>query len=87
LKFRALAISFAAGLLATLASHGVAIQAQQSAATRPAISDTTIPSSVLSQPTELLQMSGTPEKPLVLQVGSHVLYAEAHIPGSEQKHS
>ena len=23
------------------------------------------------------------EKPLMLQVGSHVLYAEAHIPGSE----
>jgi len=23
------------------------------------------------------------EKPLVLQIGSHVLYAEAHVPGSE----
>ncbi len=30
----------------------------------------------------LLQTAGA-EKPLMLQVGSHVLYAEAHIPGSE----
>jgi len=29
----------------------------------------------------MLRSSG--EKPLVLQVGSHVLYAEAHVPGSE----
>jgi hypothetical protein len=27
--------------------------------------------------------SSSGEKPLILQVGSHVLYAEAHIPGSE----
>ncbi len=32
----------------------------------------------------LLQATGsTPAKPLVLQVGSHVLFAQAHIPGSE----
>jgi len=30
----------------------------------------------------LLQTSGA-ERPLILQVGSHVLYAEGHIPGSE----
>jgi rhodanese-related sulfurtransferase len=30
----------------------------------------------------LLQAAGA-EKPLVLQVGSHVLFAEAHIPGAE----
>ncbi|MGA2169067.1 MAG: rhodanese-like domain-containing protein [Terracidiphilus sp.] len=30
----------------------------------------------------LLQTAGA-EKPLILQVGSHLLYAEAHIPGSE----
>ena len=44
-----------------------------------------IPSSRLIQPAELakaLQSSGTP-KPLMIQVGSHVLYAQAHIPGSE----
>src|SRR4029077_3959481 len=31
---------------------------------------------------KLLQTSGK-EKPLMIQVGSHVLYAHAHIPGSE----
>lgn len=31
---------------------------------------------------KLLQASGK-EKPLILQVGSHVLYQQAHIPGSE----
>jgi rhodanese-related sulfurtransferase len=30
----------------------------------------------------LLQATG-PRRPLVLQVGSHVMFAEAHIPGSE----
>ena len=35
---------------------------------------------------KLLQTSGTDkdkDKPLMLQVGSHVLFAQAHIPGSE----
>jgi thiosulfate/3-mercaptopyruvate sulfurtransferase len=44
-----------------------------------------IPAGELLQPEELeqiLRASGG-EKPLILQVGSHVLYAEAHIPGSE----
>jgi len=44
-----------------------------------------IPQAQLIQPevlNQLLRATGT-EKPLVLQVGSHVLYAEAHIPGSE----
>ena len=44
-----------------------------------------IPSSRLIQPAELaktLQSSGT-QKPLMIQVGSHVLYSQAHIPGSE----
>ena len=31
---------------------------------------------------KLLQRSGK-ERPLLIQVGSHVLYAQAHIPGSE----
>ena len=45
----------------------------------------TIPETQLLQPQALhtlLQASGA-EKPLILQVGSHVLYAEGHIPGSE----
>lgn len=44
-----------------------------------------IPATELLQPPELAQLlrSSAAEKPLVLQVGSHVLYAQAHIPGAE----
>jgi thiosulfate/3-mercaptopyruvate sulfurtransferase len=44
-----------------------------------------IPNSRLITPEELVKLlqSSTPEKPLLLQVGSHVLYSQAHIPGSE----
>ena len=44
-----------------------------------------IPQARLIQPEELnrLLQAGGPEKPLVLQVGSHVLFAQAHIRGSE----
>lgn len=48
-------------------------------------SASSIPTVDLLQPTEfaaILQSPSTP-KPLMLQVGSHVLFAEAHIPGSE----
>jgi thiosulfate/3-mercaptopyruvate sulfurtransferase len=44
-----------------------------------------IPAADLVQPAELAASlkSATTQKPLILQVGSHVLYAEAHIAGSE----
>jgi thiosulfate/3-mercaptopyruvate sulfurtransferase len=44
-----------------------------------------IPASRLIQPDELAKLLRSPkaEKPLMIQVGSHVLYSEAHIPGSE----
>lgn len=44
-----------------------------------------IPQADLMQPEELVRIlkSSTAEKPLLLQVGSRVLYEEAHIPGSE----
>jgi len=44
-----------------------------------------IPESKLIQPQELLRMlkSKEKEKPLILQVGSRVMFAQAHIPGSE----
>jgi hypothetical protein len=44
-----------------------------------------IPQAELIQPEELnrLVQAGGPEKPLVLQVGSRVLFAQAHIAGSE----
>jgi len=44
-----------------------------------------IPSSQLISPDELVKALQSPksEKPLLIQVGSHVLYYQAHIPGSE----
>lgn len=78
-----LRIRFAPVLLAICALYGMSVQAQQTAA-RPLVqTDTDIPSQAMLQPAELVQMLNTSAKPLVLQTGSHVLYAEAHIPGSE----
>ena len=44
-----------------------------------------IPSSQLVNPNELVKIiqSSAGEKPLIIQIGSHVLYTQAHIPGSE----
>ena len=43
-----------------------------------------IPSSRLINPDELVKvLQSKSEKPLMIQVGSHVLYSQAHIPGSE----
>jgi thiosulfate/3-mercaptopyruvate sulfurtransferase len=43
-----------------------------------------IPSDRLMQPAELAGMlAAAGQRPLILQVGSHVLFAEAHIPGAE----
>jgi thiosulfate/3-mercaptopyruvate sulfurtransferase len=43
-----------------------------------------IPSSQLISPEDLVKTIQTgKEKPLMIQVGSHVLYQQAHIPGSE----
>jgi thiosulfate/3-mercaptopyruvate sulfurtransferase len=44
-----------------------------------------IPSAQLLNPDELVKLlqSSADEKPLIIQVGSHVLYTQAHIPGSE----
>jgi thiosulfate/3-mercaptopyruvate sulfurtransferase len=60
-----------------------AAQPLQAASTPSATAE--IPAAQLLQPEELMQLLQTSrdEKPLILQVGSHVLYAEAHIPGSE----
>ena len=46
---------------------------------------TLIQSSQLISPDELAKVLGTShgEKPLMIQVGSHVLYSQAHVPGSE----
>ena len=44
-----------------------------------------IPATALIQPAELAAQLRTTsgDKPLMLQVGAHVLYAQAHVPGSE----
>jgi thiosulfate/3-mercaptopyruvate sulfurtransferase len=43
-----------------------------------------IPTADLIQPADLAaSLQSASPKPLILQVGSHVLFAEAHIPGSE----
>jgi hypothetical protein len=62
-------------LFATLAILSIAAAAQA----------TSIPSTRLIKPEDLvklLQSSGK-DKPLMIQVGSHVLFSQAHIPGSE----
>ncbi len=49
------------------------------------VSATSVPESQLIQPEALNQIlkSGTKEKPLVLQVGSRVMFSQAHIPAAE----
>jgi thiosulfate/3-mercaptopyruvate sulfurtransferase len=51
----------------------------------PAQQASLIPDSRLIQPEELVKVLQSPksEKPVLIQVGSHVLYSEGHIPGSE----
>jgi hypothetical protein len=61
------------------------IPAQFSGSPAPPESAFSIPKANLLQPDELnrLLQAGSGDKPLVLQVGSHVLFAESHIQGSE----
>ena len=51
----------------------------------PSSSANSIPDSRLMQPEALVQLlkGGEKEKPLILQVGSRVMYSQAHIPGSD----
>lgn len=84
-----LRVSFTAFMLALFCVVCVKTHAKQTSPTTQAASassaDAAIPAGKLLQPAELVQIlrSSKGEKPLILQVGSHVLYAEAHIPGSE----
>lgn len=70
---------FVLGLLLT-----VQVTLARSQSAMPA-STSIIPAGQLMQPAELNQILHGPEnaRPLVLQVGSHVLFTEAHIPRSE----
>ncbi len=83
MNIRNLRIRFAASLLVICALDGMSVQAQQATARPQAQTGAAIPPQAMLQPAELVQMLNTSAKPLVLQTGSHVLYAEAHIPGSE----
>lgn len=83
LKLRSRRIGCAAGLLAALATHGIALQAQKTSAQPTVPVVTAIPPQALLQPAGLVKLMSKQEKMLILQVGSHVLFAEAHIPGSE----
>ena len=60
-------------------SLALAVRAQ------PAGAPAAIPADALIQPEELAHIvqSGKSAQPLILQVGSNVLYTQAHIPGSE----
>jgi hypothetical protein len=71
-------------LLLLFASPFAGSQSPAGAAPLPG-SALSIPQAQLLQPEELNRwlQSGGADKPLVRQVGSHILYAEAHIPGSE----
>ena len=74
IKFRLMLLVFTFGTVAiALTSGALAYQASL------------IPASRLINPDELVKIlqSAKSEKPLMIQVGSHVLYTQAHIPGSE----
>jgi thiosulfate/3-mercaptopyruvate sulfurtransferase len=60
------------------------LHAQLSSPASGPLSAMTVPQTQLIQPAELVQLFKTSgvARPLVLQVGSHVMFAQAHIPGS-----
>ncbi len=77
--------SFAVCLLALLCLFAAPQASYAASAASTSSPDAAIPASQLLQPAELAAIlrSSSGEKPLVLQTGSHVLFAEAHIPGAE----
>lgn len=79
----ALCTSFILAVMIACAGPGGLSQAQDLPAHESSRSEQTIPSAALWQPADLAHMLNSADKPLVLQIGSHVLYAEAHVPGSE----
>jgi thiosulfate/3-mercaptopyruvate sulfurtransferase len=74
-------------LFASLAIAMVAVSASrgQVAGAPPSASATSIPESHLMQPEGLVRLlkPGVKEKPVILQVGSRVLFGQAHIPAAE----
>jgi rhodanese-related sulfurtransferase len=83
---RRLTAFFASTLFLACAGLGcVGLRAQYANPAALPESAYSVPQARLLQPEALRLMLQAPQadRPLVLQVGSHVLYAEAHIPGSE----
>lgn len=79
---RAFMITFLAALaILCAAPHGFAQFPYNAPSTASAFS---IPESQLIQPETLnrLLMAGGPDKPMIFQVGSHLMFAEAHVAGS-----
>lgn len=77
---------FLSFLLLVLSAFVVASASAQFSPSASAQSATTIPASQLIQPTELNTLLASRDQsklPLILQVGSHVFFAQAHIPGSQ----
>ena len=83
MSFPASRIIVAACLLAFPVGNATSLKAQTAQQMSPAQSRATIPAADRLEPSSLAAMLKRSDKPVILQVGSHVLYAEAHIPGSE----
>lgn len=57
---------------------------QQNLPDKSVSADSTIPPTALLQPEDLVStLKSSERKPSILQVGSHVMFSQAHIPGSE----
>lgn len=61
------------------------VHAQFSDPASAPLSAATVPQAQLIQPADLVRMlkAGGAQQPLMLQVGSHMMFAQAHIPGSQ----
>jgi rhodanese-related sulfurtransferase len=77
--------TIAAALVFVLLSPYPQMRAQFGGVAVPPGSTLTIPQAQLLMPEALRHsiLTASAEKPLILQVGSHMMYAEGHIPGSE----
>ncbi len=84
MKFRLVGRSAIIAIFATVFVSG-SLQLGAQFAPVPAASALSIPEAQWLKPEALLQMQRVKgaEKPLILQVGSHMLFNQAHIPGSE----
>ena len=74
----------AAIILGAALIPGLECRAQFSSPVETSLSATTIPKAQQIQPAEVVRMlkADGADRPLVLQVGSHVMFTQAHIPGA-----